>query len=648
MGGPTTPFTHTFSHLVTPYVCFYRTLRDEMVSLPPILSDTLQGNPPPLRGFLPSLQMSLIELRAVCSAGVKKHSSLASSNDVITWTVDKLKPFNDEANFGKLILALGVYAPCELCHFFEGVVGDIIELNRTPEDLGYRPRMSVYVRLHHGAARSDTNLSADISAAGISLSFEEEQMLKKLRKHFLPNLGPDDACPLCGRLEAVAKDAAGPAAGSGAGLNDYGSPIAMSQAKDLVAFGSALQQLRPEVGIQCGNSGSHDHPMAWTFGAAARLRDVRVDNFSMVSRASDPNASLGSSPADRTSRRIGGSATGGGPSSYQPQQGGANGSSTFVDFDELVIDLKENVDRLQREKDEVCLEMRRVVEQKTELEKWKFNHRCEVSADVQKLKDTNDLLQTSLREMMRGREEALALLQQRRSTGAVMQDTPRPYAPFAVSPPSLESVRPPKSLLAQLGSGATPSTYAAALLPTAGQSAEILKRPSQVPAELLNPSASKNRRAASPQGGPWAGGGGGGSAVKSAQQLLRHAASLGNLDHDVVAKQPMGQCLLRVSSVSGEPFFVKRNLVSQIRDGRHILVLSSLDGVVTDEIVVGDVETAGTDGDTGLVIATRRFQWLMHMNAVDRQRWIHWLYALNPYLSAQTGATGGGGLSPSH
>lgn len=517
--------------------------------------------------------MSRIELRAVCTQQVKNASSnTVPESGIVSWTVDAAKPFGDEANLGKFSRQLNINAPLELCHYYEGVVGDVIDLERTPEELAYRPRMSIYLRVKK-VQKSAVKLVDE--SLGVSLTAEEEKLLRTLRVHLQPALGPEDACPVCNRTETSVDPtlmmsmqdrslALAPANNSSMGHGSGSSPHRIGGGP----------RFRPEVGVQCGNAGRMNEPMMpVTFGAASRMRESRMDRV----------------PDDTTS-------------------GAAR--NAYFDFDDAVTDLKSQLEKALREREILKRELQDMTQQKVALEKWRVEHRCEVSADVMKLRDENEMLHASLRDLMRGREEVFSLLQQRRTAGSTITDTPRPYTPFAVSVPAadLTPVSARALLSRDLSTGDTsrspgyrggsvgPSDPSAAQQADATPNVQLLKRPS----------------------------GYGGSTSASSPQR-----------HEV---QPPGECLLRVMSVSGEPFHVKRKVASQVRDGgSHIFTLLSLDGAVTDEIHVSELEVVSTENSqTALRLCTARNEWLLYLNATERQQWLHWFYALNPYLSAKS------------
>jgi hypothetical protein len=340
-----------------------------------------------------------------------------------------------------------------------------------------------------------------------------------------------------------------------------------------VTFGSALPKVRPEVGVQCGNAARINEPhMPVSFGTGARFREHGLGDF------------LGA------------------PKGYFDSNGRA---SEYKEFDGAVLDMKAQLDKALRDRDLHARELREMTAMKVGLEKWKTEHRCEVSSDVMKLKEQNEQLHTALRDMMRGREEVFALLHQRRTVGSLLQETPRQYAPFAVSVPILENIPSAQSLLGDVNGGRNMRVEP----DTSGL--DLLRRPSGTA-----PGADPTKGLAAPQ---------------------------------QAEKQPTGECLLRINSLNGAPFYVKRKLASQIRDGgQHVFVLMSLDGSITDEIHVSELESATMEGNTGLRLKTSQHEWALFLNAAERTRWIHWVYALNPFLSSQQTTSPHGGVPNSY
>jgi hypothetical protein len=91
--------------------------------------------------------------------------------------------------------------------------------------------------------------------------------------------------------------------------------------------------------------------------------------------------------------------------------------------------------------------------------------------------------------------------------------------------------------------------------------------------------------------------------------------------------------MLQMHSSVGDPYYVKRLVASQLQRGRNYLVLSSLDRVVTDEIEVDELQAVGAEGDGMLSLTTESHQWVIFMSSRERQRWVNWLFVLNPWLS---------------
>jgi hypothetical protein len=101
-----------------------------------------------------------------------------------------------------------------------------------------------------------------------------------------------------------------------------------------------------------------------------------------------------------------------------------------------------------------------------------------------------------------------------------------------------------------------------------------------------------------------------------------------------------GYCILRVTSVHSQPFYVKRAVGSRVDLGRHVMTLSSLDGVVTDEIWLDEVEVVRSEPNTNaIVVMARHNRWTLFFNDAERSKWLKWYYTLNPYLSANEETT---------
>jgi hypothetical protein len=542
--------------------------------------------------------MTTIALRAVCSAQVRQQANNnVPESGGVSWPVDITKPFGDEVNLGRFARQLAITAPLELCHYLEGTCGDVIDLSRTPAELAYRPRMSVYVRIKKVQRKESALLPEGI---GITLTPDEERLLRRLRVQVQPNLAPQDPCPLCARTEPSADDDMASSyhpmdrslnanrresAFSGSALGGF-----QQNSHDL-SFGG---RTKADAAVQCGNAGRiNEAVLPVSFGSASRFREGRLDR----------------------------------PATYASSGPVLTGGNGF-DIDDAASELKRQAEEAIRERDVLKRQLEDVRAQKEGLERWRSEHRCEVSKDVSKLRDENVMLHEALRDLMRGREEVFARLYERRTAGSMITDTPRQYAPFAVSVPVLDGTPRlrPSQLLAtpggrgtSVGSAASPGGAYAADDDGEGNGdgapMHLLKRPSGAAATDIGLVASPSRKA---------------GARDAASAVLK-------LDH------VPGQCLLRIASVTGEPFHVKRNIASQIREGgQHVFTLLSLDGIVTDEIFVAELERCATDGPSGLILSTARHSWALYMTPSERSQWLHWFYALNPYLSAQSSDNGAG------
>ena len=93
--------------------------------------------------------------------------------------------------------------------------------------------------------------------------------------------------------------------------------------------------------------------------------------------------------------------------------------------------------------------------------------------------------------------------------------------------------------------------------------------------------------------------------------------------------------MLKVASKFGDPFFVTRKISSHTSSGKTVVTLSSLDNLVTDEIFVDDLLVVACPGQCQLLLGSSRLEWELYVNPTEQQKWVHWLYALNPWLSAQ-------------
>jgi hypothetical protein len=549
-----------------------------------------------------------IELRAVCSAQVRTQASNIPESGAVSWPVDASKPFGDEVNLGRFARQLNITAPLELCHYYEGTLGDVIDLSRTPAELAYRARMSVYVRIKKVQRKESALLPEGI---GITLSSDEEKLLRRLRVQLQPNLAPQDACPVCGRTELTEEDRnQGDASGAYGMSMSSSSPRALHQSGSFVhAPPSELTigaRSRADVAVQCGNAGRlNESAMPVSFGAASRLRESRLDR----------------------------------PPSYS--SGGPVLTGAGFEFDDATSELKRQVEEAVRERDILKRQLDDVRTQKESLERWKAEHRCEVSREVSKMYEENKMLHEALRDVMRGREEVFARLHERRTVGNMITDTPRPYAPFAVSLPAFETSpnMRPEQLLLKSGQQGRFTDGSALNRSGAGGHRDVMNSSSYIVTEARG--TVNDTGAVAEDSTP-------------SRSLLKRpsgaaASNVGivspgpRVDSPATTKHAPGQCLLRIASVSGEPFHVKRLMSSQLREGgKHVFTLLSLDRIVTDEIFVGELEQCATEGPSGMILSTSRHSWVLYMAPTERSQWIHWFYALNPYLSAQSSDNGAG------
>jgi hypothetical protein len=504
----------------------------------------------------------------VCSAQIRKMATTIQDNGIFPWSVYANKPFSDASNLNQLTTNLDISAQCQLCHYSEGAVGDVVDLSQTPEQAGYRPRMYIYLQLKPTAASSP-------KAGGgraAQLTEAELRLLRKLKRVMVPEMLPDDECVLCSRTQAGDGQDGPGVAGGGQDMMAGFMPHSPGQPAPI---GPAVVMC--EVGVQCGNAASFGDsaPITHLVGSAARMHH---------------HAGFNADPRDFKN---------------------AASTAGFRDFDSAVTDLKTQLETALREREQFCVEKRNETNLRLDAERWRRDHKCEVSAEFAKLRGQNDMLHTALRDLMRGREEVFGMLQQRRTAGSVLADTPMPYSALNFSVPSLEQTPSAKQLIGHLGGSPTPGRQHGGGGGYDGQSPAGPHDNSAIDVHLM-PSG---RKPASPPGG-------------GRQAEPAHTE-----------RQPNGQCLLRVASISGDPFHVKRKVASQIRPGgQHVLMLRSLDGVVTDEIHVDDLQAVSVDGATGMHLSTTQHSWHIYLNAAERQQWVHWLYALNPFLSAQKNA----------
>ena len=548
----------------------------------------------------------MIELHAFLSKKVAENALSAGakvrSGDYVPFKVNPTKPFEDDANYPKLAQALGITGACDLCSFVEGVIGEVIDKSRTPDELGFRPRMGIYirqkkVRREQGAdgdgGSGGGNRSAGSRKIGnISLTTEEEVLYSRLKDILSTTLTPEQPCPMCSRLGGHDEDDGNGRRGGAYGDRGGGATAFRSAPSNTTGNStSVIFALKADVGVQCGSASRVGAPlMPVSFGTAARMRAM-------------DNDSIRGGPVDFPA-----------PSTL--------GGAAFLNLEGEVTDLKMDRDKLKLERDQLAAALRDEQRKVVELHRERQDHKCEGSVKVQEYIKEIERLQVNLRDLARGREEAHALLTQRRTSGAVLEG-PRPYAPFALSVPVGEPTPAARSLLAkdlktvrQMPPGDHPQVTAnyASDNVTEDTDLTILKHPS---GHYAVDDFSTNSA------------GGVSSPYKAALSLSREPPGC--------KEQPANQCFLRVVSSTGDTYNVKRLVSSAIIRGSYTFVLSSMDRTVTDELPVDDLETVSVLGNYELVLSTRTNEWVLFLNAADRQRWVHWLYALNPWLSAQKG-----------
>eukprot|EP00759_Apiculatamorpha_spiralis_P027641 PhF_6_TR30406/c0_g1_i1/m.44591 len=213
---------------------------------------------------------------------------------------------------------------------------------------------------------------------------------------------------------------------------------------------------------------------------------------------------------------------------------------------------------------------------------WRKEHVCNPTEEVRKLREQLDILHHSLRDVLRGREEALVFLGQRRTVGVQNYQDPLSHrAPRG----DMVYPTPVKDLLATSSASPTPR--------------------------------SGNDNAPSPHNA-------------TTPALATQLDSGWKKEHLAT-----GFCILRVNSVHSQPFYVKRAVGTRVDMGRHVMTLSSLDGVVTDEIWLDEVEVVKSDPNTNaILVMTRHNRWTLFFNDAEKSKWLKWYYTLNPYLSA--------------
>eukprot|EP00659_Diplonema_papillatum_P011547 gene11547-17783_t len=96
-------------------------------------------------------------------------------------------------------------------------------------------------------------------------------------------------------------------------------------------------------------------------------------------------------------------------------------------------------------------------------------------------------------------------------------------------------------------------------------------------------------------------------------------------------------CKLKVQTLTGEGTVVRRVYSALTRNNQHVMILASLEGVVTDEIVTTELLKAGVGFERPdlLYLATDRHRWVLCMEPEERAKWLDWLVFNNPALSQQ-------------
>lgn len=547
----------------------------------------------------------------------------------MTWPVPVRQPLISSWQSNDLSRRVGtdVVQTCELCFYTGGVIGDVIDLNLSPESLGLMRANAVYLRPMQ-------QTSVGKLGGMTSLTQEEVRRLnedaRRLADVLLPRLKPDEPCPVCNhsRNEGAGGRRGGQNDSRGA-FSDNSRDYSPSSPR-----GGATFKYKPSQAVQCGiASGIDQPPILIEFGkTGARLRAAEKD-------------------------------------SNIPTVGGGNSRRSDKD---VIQELMQSIEDLKGKNTAQAVELKEVRRELKALEQWKAEHRCETSTNVGALRMQIEVLQENLRELVRGRQEAWAMLQERRRAGATIKDAPHNYAPFATSLPLLSFVDPHTLLSrqsedpaiqalvdrhhakkAKLNGNNTNSSQAAKEEreryendyhnPLAA--AEIVKRPS------ANSFSGGMSAAGDPQdANPW-----GLNNVEAAVVLNSNAAAAARqaeaqkraaLDIEVCGMNCLpGHCQLRISTTGGDPFIVQRKISSQILHGKNMISLMSLDNIVTDEIFVEELEMVAAPGKCGLILGTRNFEWHLSFNVQERTNWMHWLYALNPWLSANRPT---GVLTPAH
>jgi hypothetical protein len=548
----------------------------------------------------------MIELHAFLSKKVAESALSAGaklrSGDYVPFRVNPTKPFDDDVNFPKLAETLGITGQCDLCSFVEGVVGDVIDKLRTPDELGFRPRMGVYIRQRkvrrndNGGGLQQATGSGARKIGNITLTAEEDVLVGRLKDIITTTLTPDQPCPVCTRV-AQDDDEGGDLRksherGRGPGSASGPAPSGHRGVTSMMGTSNAIYALKADVGVQCGSASRVGAPlMPVAFGTATRLRVLENDSIR------------------------------GGPVDFPAPA--TLGSQQFISLEGEVTDLKMDRDRLKLERDQLLVALRDEQRKVAELHRDRAEHKCEGNVKVQEHIREIERLQVNLRDLARGREEAHALLQQRRSAGQVMEG-PRPYAPFALSVPIGEPTPAARSLLAKdLSSLRRAPPNESQSVAVAHYASDTINEDADV-SILRQPSGHYLIDSFSPSTGN-----GLASPYKAALSVSREPPGCKD--------QPANQCFLRVASSTGDTYNVKRLVSSTLTRGSYTLVLRSMDQTVTDEIAVDDLQSVSVRGAHELVMATKTNEWVMFFNPTDRQRWVHWLYALNPWLSAHQG-----------
>eukprot|EP01059_Diplonema_ambulator_P007308 TRINITY_DN16782_c0_g1_i1.p1 TRINITY_DN16782_c0_g1~~TRINITY_DN16782_c0_g1_i1.p1 ORF type:complete len:486 (+),score=94.59 TRINITY_DN16782_c0_g1_i1:237-1694(+) len=94
-------------------------------------------------------------------------------------------------------------------------------------------------------------------------------------------------------------------------------------------------------------------------------------------------------------------------------------------------------------------------------------------------------------------------------------------------------------------------------------------------------------------------------------------------------------CKLKVQTLTGEGTVIRRIYSAVTRNNQHVLILSSLEGVVTDEIAAAELEKAGVGYNRPdlLFLATAKHRWVLSMEPEDRKKWLDWLVQTNASLA---------------